>query len=115
MDEADNPVDLPARIYIDYAIMLALNIAHMKMVLVAMIEAIFVVMGEPKEYVRQCSLAIMDKWKELVAGQRQTILGLIINTKRLTIAIPAKYRAEVLNLLNSTWHTHRHCFKVQGI
>jgi hypothetical protein len=28
------------------------------------------------------------------------------------VAILAKYRAEVLHLLNSTWHIHRHCFKV---
>ena len=91
--------------------MLALNIAHMKMVLAAMIEAIFVVMGEPKEDVCQCPLA-MDKWKELVISPWQTFLGLIINMNRLMVAILAKYRAEVLNLLDSTWHTHWHCFKV---
>jgi hypothetical protein len=32
------------------------------------------------------------------------MLGLIINTNRLTIAIPVKYLQEVLDLLNSTWH-----------
>ncbi len=46
----------------------------------------------------------MDKWLELVIGPKQTMLGLITNTNRLTIAIPAKYLQEVLNLLNSTWH-----------
>jgi hypothetical protein len=40
------------------------------------------------------------------------MLGLIINTNRLTIAIPSKYLQEVLNLLNSTWHSNHHCFKV---
>jgi hypothetical protein len=59
--------------------MLSLNVEHMKMVLAAMIKAIFVVMGEPKENVSQCPLA-MDKWKELVVSPRQTVLGLIINT-----------------------------------
>jgi hypothetical protein len=43
---------------------------------------------------------------------KQTMLGLIINTNRLTVAIPAKYIQEVLNLLNSTWHPNRRCFKV---
>jgi hypothetical protein len=40
------------------------------------------------------------------------MLGLIIDTNRLTVVIPAKYLQEVLDLLNSTWHLNRHCFKV---
>jgi hypothetical protein len=91
--------------------MLALNVDHMKMVLAAMIKAIFVVMGKPDVMDRQCPLA-MDKWLELVIGPKQTMLGLIINTNRLTVAIPAKYLQELLNLINSTWHPNQHCFKV---
>ncbi len=68
-------------------------------------------MGEPDVAVRQCPLA-MDKWLELVIDPKQTMLGLIINTNRLTFAIPAKYLQEVLDLLNSTWHPNQHCFKV---
>jgi hypothetical protein len=85
----------------------------MKMVLAAMIEAIFVVMGKPDVMVRQCPLA-MNNWLELVIGPKQTMLGLIISTNRLTVAIPVpvKYLQEVLNLLNSTWHPNQHCFKV---
>jgi hypothetical protein len=60
-------------------------------------------MGEPDVVVRQCSLA-MDKWLQLVISPKQTMLGLIIDTNRLTIAIPSKYLQEVLNLLNSNWH-----------
>ncbi len=69
--------------------MLALDIDHMKMVLAAMTKAIFVVMGKLDVTVRQCPLA-MDKWLELVISPKQTMLGLIINTNRLTVAIPAK-------------------------
>jgi hypothetical protein len=83
----------------------------MKMVLANMIEAIFVVMGEPDVAVRQCPLA-MDKWLELVIRPKQTMLGLTIDTNRLTIAIPAKYLQEVLDLLNSTWHPNQCRFKV---
>ncbi len=111
MDEAGNPIDLPARVYVDNAIMLHLNAEHMKMVLGAMIESIFVVMGEPEEDVRQCPLA-MDKWRGLVVGPRQIVLGLIIDTNRLTVSISATYRAEVLNLLDSTRHLHWRRFKV---
>ena len=61
IDDDRNPIDLPACIYIDDALMLALNADHMEMVLAAMIEAIFIVMGKPDIAVRQCPLA-MDKW-----------------------------------------------------
>jgi hypothetical protein len=91
--------------------MLALDVGHMKMVLAATIKAILVVMGKPDVPVRQCPLAT-DKWLELVIGPKQTMLGLIIDTNRLTIAIPAKYLQEDLNLLNSTWHPNQPCFKV---
>jgi hypothetical protein len=103
MDDAGNQIDLPACIYVDNALMLALDADHMKMVLAAMIKAIFIVMGKPDFAVRQCPLA-MDKWLELVISPKQTMLGLIINTNRLTVAIPPKYLQEVLKLLNSTWH-----------
>jgi hypothetical protein len=45
MDDAGNRIDLPACIYVDDALMLALNADHMKMILAATIKAIFVVMG----------------------------------------------------------------------
>ncbi len=103
MDDARNQIDLPARIYVNDTLMLALDVDHMKMVLEATIEAIFMVMGKPDVAVRQCPLA-MDKWLEPVISPKQTMLGLIIDTNRLTVAIPSIYFQEVLDLLNSTWH-----------
>ncbi len=111
MDDAGNRMDLPARIYVDDTLMLALNVDHMKMVLAATIEAIFVVMGKTDVAARQCPFA-MNKWIELVIGPKQTMVGLIIDTNRLTIVIPAKYLQEVLNILNSNWHPNQRCFKV---
>jgi hypothetical protein len=111
MDDARNWIDLPACMYVDDALMLALNADHMKMVLAAMIKAIFIVMGKPDVAVRQCPL-VMDKWLELVTSPKQTMLGLIIDTNRLTVAIPPKYLQVVLELLSSTWHPNQRCFKV---
>ncbi len=90
---------------------MALDADHMEMVLAAMIKAIFIVMGKLDVAVRQCPLA-MDKGLELVIGPKQTMLGLIIDTNRLTVAIPPKYLQEVLKLLNFIWHPNRRCFKV---
>ena len=66
-------LDLLACIYVDDALMLGTDRAHIEMVLAAAIEAIFVMMGKPNTGVRQCPLA-MDKWSELVVGQTQTML-----------------------------------------
>jgi hypothetical protein len=83
MDDSGNRIYFPARIYVKDALILALNIDHMKMDLAAMIEAIFIIMGEPDVVVRQCPLA-MNKWLESVINPKQTMLGLIINTNRHT-------------------------------
>ena len=52
----------------------------------------------------------MDKWSKLILGPVQTMLGLDINTYRLTIGIPTQYMQEVLKLLNNTWHVGRKQF-----
>jgi hypothetical protein len=101
----------PARIYVDDALMFGWRRTHMEMTLAAMIEAIFVVMGEPDTTLRQCPLA-MDKWRVLIVKTVQVMLGLIIDTNRLTVAIPPHYIAEVRKLLNSTWHVDRRAFTV---
>jgi hypothetical protein len=83
----------------------------MELVLAALIEAIFVILGKPDTTVCQCPL-VMDKWLELVVAPKQRMLGLIIDTNILTIGIPPDYVAEVLDLINTTWHSHRRCFTV---
>jgi hypothetical protein len=79
-----NRAKLPARIYPDDALMLALSKSHMELVLAALIKAIFVFMGKPDTTVRQCPL-VMDKWSELVVAPKQRMLGLIIDTNNLTV------------------------------
>lgn len=105
------PMKRRARIYVDDALMVAATVEEMKMLLAAIIEAIFTVMGEPDTSLRQCPLA-MDKWQELVVGPKQIMLGLVLDTQKLTVGITEQYRAEVLELLNSTWHAKRKRFTV---
>jgi hypothetical protein len=111
LDAQGNRAKLPARIYIDDALVLALSKCHMMQVLAALIKAIFVIMGKPDTTVRQCPL-VMDKWLELIVAPKQRMFGLIINTNTLTVNIPPNYIKEVLDLINTTWHSHRHCFTV---
>ncbi len=100
-------VPLPLRIYVDDALILATSKESMEQVLASLIEAIFVVMGAPDTSVRQCSLA-MDKWEKLQVAPIQTMLGLVIDTNRMTVSVPDDYIQSVGLLINSTWHTHCH-------
>ncbi len=68
-------------------------------------------MGKPDTTVQQCPLA-MDKWLELIVAPTHSMLGLIINTNTLAVGIPPDYVKEVLDLINTTWHLHRHCFTI---
>ncbi len=101
----------PARIYVNDALVLALSKCHKMQVLAALIEAIFIIMGKPDTTVQQRPLA-MDKWLELIVTPKQRMLGLIINTNTFTVGIPPDYVKEVLNLINTTWHLHHHCFTI---
>jgi hypothetical protein len=79
-------VPLPARIYADNALTLATSKESMEQVLAALIKAIFVVMGAPDTSVCQCNLA-MDKWEKLQVAPIQTMLGLMIDTNRMTVSV----------------------------
>ncbi len=70
LEAHSNRAKLPARIYVDDALMLALSRCHMEQVLATLINAIFVILGKPDTTVRQCPLA-MDKWLELVVAPKQ--------------------------------------------
>jgi len=78
----------------------------MKMVLAAIIEAIFTVMGEPNEKLRQCPLAL-DKWRKLVVTEHQLALGLILHTRRLSVAITKEFQTDTLDLICKHWHRGR--------
>ena len=88
----------PARISVDNSLLLAISRLLMKMALAALIEAIFVVLGEPDTAIRQCPLA-QDKWVEMVAGPVQTMQGLNLDTNRLTVAIPSSYVGDVRDII----------------
>ena len=85
----------PARIFVDNSLLLAISRLLMEMALAALIEAIFVIKGEPNTAIQQCPLAL-DKWVEMVVGPIQTMLGLNLDTNKLIVAIPGSYVEEVL-------------------
>ena len=78
----------------------------MVITLLAMIEAIFIVMGQHETRVQQCPIA-MDKWMDLIVDHEQVMLGLVLNTCRMSVRIELKYQLKVLKLMNDVWHPGR--------
>ena len=80
LDSFCNQISHPSRIWVDDILIAAVGTSQMKMALAAVIESIFVVMGQPNLSLRQCPLA-MDKWSNLVVAEHQLALGLVIDSK----------------------------------
>jgi hypothetical protein len=107
----DNP--LTANIYIEDILAAAAYKARMVRLLAAIIEAIFLVCDVPDTFVRQCPLSL-EKWDELTVGPRQIMLGLVLDTTSMTVAITPEYLQQVRDLLNN-WDSSAHMFKVNDM
>ena len=101
LDENGVPRKTPHFIYVDDNLMADI-LSRMNMTLAAAIQTIFVVMGFPALAFRQCAVA-MDKWSLLVVSPIQVLLGLLFNSRDMTVSVTPKYRLETLELLETTW------------
>lgn len=109
LDNEGNHITRPARMYVDDALLAAINRYWMMRKLAATIEAIFCVMGYPDESKRRCPLSL-EKWKELKVSPYQTLLGLYYDTVNLTKGTTSEYRAELLVYLDEHWPVTRTTF-----
>jgi hypothetical protein len=109
----DNGVIKPltANIYVDDILGAAAFKQWVLGLLAAICEAIFLVCGEINLESCQCPL-LLKKWKELVIGPRQVILGLIVDTNKMTVGITDKYIQQVKDLLNEKWNNNCKMFNV---
>jgi hypothetical protein len=71
----------------------------MTRLLAAVIEAIFTVWGNSDTAVHQCPLSL-EKWHKLIVGPRQIVLGLVVDTNKMTVGITDEYIQQVRNLLD---------------
>jgi hypothetical protein len=68
------------------------------------------VCGRPDVAIRQCPLSL-EKWHELIVGPRQIMLGLVVDTTKMTVGIMPEYLQQVRDLL-SNWDSKKRFFKV---
>jgi hypothetical protein len=94
----DKPLE--AYIYVDDILASAIGKKNILRLLAAIIEAIFTVCDHSNIEIWQCPLSL-EQWEELIIGTVQTILGLTIDTNKLTVGITWEYQKQVKDLLDS--------------
>ena len=106
LDASGSLIPPKAEIYVDNIMQAAVTRQWMIKSLAATIKAIFTVCGVPDTDVRQWPLSL-EKWLELILGWRQIVLGLVVDTNRLTVGICNDCLKQVHELLKCKWHAIR--------
>ena len=89
-------------IYVDNILSVRHTQNYLLQLLTVTIEAIFTVCGESRPEVRQCPLSL-EKWLDMIIGPVQVVLGLSIDTNRMTVGITKEYRNQVRVILETNW------------
>jgi hypothetical protein len=98
LDPNGNIIPMTANIYVDDILAAAAFQDKMLRLLLEIIKAMFLVCGTLDIAVRQCPLSL-EKWFKLIVGPRQIILGLVVDTNKMTVGITDKYIERVQELL----------------
>lgn len=103
----------PHFIYVDDDLM-ADTIPRLPLTIASVLHSVFTILGWPMPLLRPSPIA-EDKWELLRIATRQTLLGLVFDTRAMTVSISPAYREETLQILRSTWHASRRSFTVRYI
>ncbi len=102
-----------ANTYVDDILAAAVHKKTIERLLAPIIKTIFVVCGQPNITVHQC-LPLLEKWNKLIVGPKQIIVGLIVDTNKMTVGITDKYIQQIWDLLN-LWDPNCRLFKVNDM
>ena len=84
-------------------------IDHILTAMAASIESLFLLFGFPDETLRRSPLS-MEKFAKFKCSWIKEQLGIIINTRDMTISLPPAKITRLQNLLQKTWHPKRKTF-----
>ncbi len=104
---------MTANIYVDDILAAAAFWTNMLHLFAAIIEAIFLVCGTLVIAVCQCPLSL-ERWFKLIVGPIQIMLGLLVDTNRMTVGITNNYFKKVHNLLR-LWDPTQRFFQVSDM
>ena len=84
---------------------------RMSQTLAAVVKTIFVIMGLPNLALHLSAVAL-DKWLLPEVNAIQILLGLLWNTREMTVSITPEFRMETIHLIQHTWHAGRESFVI---
>ena len=113
LDDDGNQKPIPNFIYVDDCLLACIR-RYTLGFLAAVVEAIFVVLGQPDVNSRQCPLAL-DKWTGMSVGHRTTLIGLVWDSRQLTVGMTREYLDEILEILNTDWPENVETFLLKSI
>ena len=83
----------------------------MPQLLAASIESLFQVMGPDRPDIRRSNLS-MDKYYDVICSHVQVQLGVVINTRTMTVYMTEEKKTRLLQELKS-WHSARKSFIIR--
>ena len=109
------PEDTPHNMFVDDDVYAdVFDKSRIERAVAAGIEAVFIVLGKPDISRRQDPIS-WDKLFEMIINYANKILGLVINTRKMTIQTPCEFIDKVAKLIKSTWNPRRLSFAVKEI
>jgi hypothetical protein len=112
-DSAGRCLPTKHNIYVDDNLLAEVK-AYMHLALASGFKATFTIMGHPCPSARPVPVNL-DKLEELGVSPLQILLGLLVNTREMTVSISDEFCREVLALLTTTWHCCRESFTVKEL
>ena len=107
----------PHDLYVDdnvYADVYTTDKIRIKQAIASGIEAVFIILGESDLLQPQDPIA-RDKLVDMVVSYINCVLGVEINTRRLTYRVPCNYISTTTLLLEQKWHEKRKSFTILEI
>lgn len=95
--------------YVDDALLAAAGKQRMKRLIAAILEAIYVVMGEPNDELRRNHLSI-DKWAGQLIEHHKEMLSIRVDTRRMVIGMSRTYLDKCLALIDEEWPANKPTF-----
>lgn len=111
VEGSDTPVNTPHNPYVDDSLFADVQ-RYMLTAMAASIEALFSLLGYPNERVRRSALS-MDKFASALCSWRKEQLGILIDSRSMTISLPPAKIDKLINLLSNTWHPNRRTFTLR--
>jgi hypothetical protein len=110
LNEDGQPVQTPHNMFVDDDVYADIyDVKRIEQAVAAGIESIFILLGESNLRLRQDPIS-WDKLLEMIIHFRNKVLGLDIDTRKMTIGVPADYLVKVNKLLSTTWNDRKSFF-----